>query len=360
MNKRRDQHILVVDDEAVNLKLLERMLGLHGYTSLSLVQDSRNVVEAYQRRKPDLILLDVNMPCLDGYQVIEQLKSLDDPLLPPIIMLTAQNGREYVFKALSLGARDFIAKPFDQTELLMRVRNLLDAHLAHKLLAEQKDVLEAEVRSRTRELYESRLEIIRFLGRAAEYRDNETGLHIVRMSQYSVCLGKAAGMGEEEAEMLLNASPMHDIGKIGISDRILQKPGKLDASEYQIMKKHAEIGADILSGHPSPLMQMAATIALTHHEKWDGSGYPQGLAGEGIPLVGRVVALCDVFDALTSNRPYKKAWSSENALGYIAENSASHFDPCLVKTFESIVPEILAIRERHAEQNTRSEVSELL
>ncbi len=345
-----DQHILIVDDEMANLKLLERMLGMHGYNSLALVQDPRNMIEEYKRKRPDLILLDVNMPYLNGYQVIEELKALEDPLLPPIVILTAQNGKEHLIKGLSLGARDFVTKPFDQAELMMRVRNLLDAHLAHKLLLDQKKVLQEMVESRTRELYESRLEIIRFLGRAAEFRDNETGVHIVRMSHYSACLGKAAGMAKEDAEMLLNASPMHDIGKIGIPDHILQKPGKLDEAEYEIMKKHAQIGADILSGHHSPLMQMAATIALTHHEKWDGSGYPQGLKGEDIPFIGRIVALCDVFDALTSNRPYKKAWRVEDARGYILENRGKHFDPGLADIFERTFSEIVTIRERYVEQ----------
>jgi putative two-component system response regulator len=196
---------------------------------------------------------------------------------------------------------------------------------------------------------ETRMEIIRRLGRAAEYRDNETGLHIIRMSKFSEILGRTAGMDADWCEMLLNASPMHDIGKIGIPDRILLKPGKFEPEEWEIMKTHAAIGAEILSGHHSDLMEMARVIAITHHEKWDGTGYPNGLKGEDIPLVGRIVALADVFDALTSERPYKKAWSVEDALGYLLENRGMHFDPNLVGVFEKVLPEILAVREQYAE-----------
>jgi putative two-component system response regulator len=210
-------------------------------------------------------------------------------------------------------------------------------------------ILEQKVRERTRELEETRMEIIRRLGRAAEYRDNETGLHIIRMSKFSQILGQATGMSDQDSGMLLNASPMHDIGKIGIPDSILLKPGKLDADEWEIMKTHSSIGAKILSGHPSELMQMAREIALTHHEKWDGSGYPGGLSGEEIPLSGRIVALADVFDALTSERPYKKAWAVDDAVSFIKENSGKHFDPTLVELFIDRLDEIIEVRDKYAE-----------
>jgi putative two-component system response regulator len=234
-------------------------------------------------------------------------------------------------------------------ELLARVRNLLEVHRYQTHLRRQNVVLEEKVRERTRELHDTRLEIIHRLGRAAEYRDNETGLHIIRMSRYSQTLGRLAGLDDEEADLLLHASPMHDIGKIGIPDRILLKPGKLDPDEWTVMQTHARIGADLLDGHPAPLLRMARDIALTHHEKWDGSGYPDGRRGEEIPLVGRIVAVADVFDALTSARPYKPAWPLEKALDYIRAQRGRHFDPALAGLFLEHLPEFLVIRERYAE-----------
>lgn len=206
--------------------------------------------------------------------------------------------------------------------------------------------------ARNKALHETQLEIVKRLGRAAEYRDNETGLHVIRMSLFSARLGKAAGLNEKECEMLLNASPMHDIGKIGIPDHILLKPGKLDEKEFKIMKTHAEIGTEILRGSNSDLLKLAESIALTHQEKWDGSGYPRGLKGEEIPLAGRITAICDVFDALTSVRPYKKAWSVEDAVGLIEQEKGRHFDPNLVPLFKQVLPEILQIKEKYAEKHS--------
>ena len=343
------ERILIVDDEPVNLKLLDRMLASEGYRYRVTVQDSREVIQHYQETKPDLILLDINMPHLDGYQVMEQLKRLNDPLLPPIVILTAQHGREHQLRALAAGARDFISKPFDRLELLMRVRNLLDAQLAHRLLHDQKAVLEEMVRIRTEALHQTRLQIVRRLGRAAEYRDNETGLHIIRMSRISALLAETLGWNEEQTILMLNASPMHDIGKIGIPDTILRKPGKLDADEWQIMQTHTTIGAALLENDDSDLLQLAREIALSHHEKWDGSGYPQALSENRIPQSGRIVAVADVFDALTSSRAYKKAWPTENAVRYILDNAGSHFDPEVVARFQAHLPAILAIRDQHPE-----------
>ncbi len=292
--------ILIVDDEPANLKLLDKFLSGQGYHGLELLRDSREVIKHYQAARPDLILLDINMPHLDGYQVMEQLRELNDPLLPPIIILTAQHGKEYLLRALSAGARDFITKPFDHVELLMRVRNLLDAQLAHRLMHDQKMVLEEMVLTRTEELCRTRLQIVQRLGMAAEYRDEETGSHILRMSHISALLARAIGWSEADVDLMLNASPMHDIGKIGIPDAILLKPGKFEPHEWEIMKAHAAIGGKLLSDDDSDLLSMAHEIAYTHHEKWDGSGYPNGLSGEAIPLSGRIAALADVFDALTS------------------------------------------------------------
>lgn len=345
----KSERILVVDDEPANLRLLDRMLRGQGYRDLTLVEDPREVIAVYQMARPDIILLDINMPHLDGYQVMEQLRALDDPLLPPVVILTAQHGKDYVLRALAAGARDFITKPFDRNELLMRVCNLLDAQLAHRMVHDQKAVLENMVLARTEELRHTRLQVVQRLGMAAEYRDEETGNHILRMSHICAHLARTIAWSEVDSELMLNASPMHDIGKIGIPDAILLKPGKFEPHEWEIMKSHATIGGKLLDGDDSDLMRMAREIALTHHEKWDGSGYPSGLAGEAIPQAGRIAALADVFDALTSVRPYKKAWTIDAALDMIKENSGKHFDPQLVEVFLNELPHIVEIRERFAE-----------
>jgi putative two-component system response regulator len=341
------QSIFVVDDEPANLKLLNKILTFAGYTNLTLISDPRQVIPAYHEHRPSLILLDLNMPGVDGYQVMKQLGDLGDPIVPPIIILTAQNQQDYLLRALEAGARDFVSKPFDRRELLMRVHNSLDAHTAHRLVHNQKAHLEILVEKRTQELRESRLEIIRRLGHAAEYRDEETGNHIIRMSQMCAILACKAGWTEEQCDLILQASPMHDIGKIGIPDAILLKPGKLDPQEWQTMKTHAEIGGRLLEGNNSELLVMAREIALNHHEKWDGSGYPHGLRGKDIPLSGRIAALADVFDALTSARPYKKAWLVEDAVELIRENRGTHFDPELVDLFLADVASFTKIKNTY-------------
>jgi putative two-component system response regulator len=285
---------------------------------------------------------------MDGYEVLQQLREQDSDYAP-VLVLTALDDKESRIRALELGARDFVSKPFDRVELLSRIRNLLEMRLLHNAVRQQNVMLEQKVRERTRELHDSRLEIIRRLSRAADYRDNETGNHILRMSKYSQLLGLAAGMAEAEAEMLLTASPMHDIGKIGIPDSILLKPGKLTPEEWEVMKTHASIGASILEGLTSDLMHMAHQIALTHHEKWDGSGYPNSLKGEDISFYGRIVAVADVFDALTTNRPYKAAWPVERAMDYITSQKSQHFDPQLVEHFVRILPEILTYKAKYAD-----------
>ncbi|AOY87179.1 two-component system response regulator [Marinobacter salinus] len=345
--KLHEQTIFIVDDEQANLKLLDKILTSAGYTNLVLIRDPREVLSLYREYRPSLILLDLNMPGIDGYQVMEELGRLGDSLLPPIIILTAQHQQEYLLKALEAGARDFISKPFDRRELLMRVQNFLDAHVSHRLVHNQKDHLEMLVQERTQELQDTRLEIIRRLGHAAEYRDEETGNHIIRMSKMCALLARKLGWSQQQCELILNASPMHDIGKIGIPDAILLKPGKLDNREWQTMKAHAEIGARLLEGNDSDLLVMAREIALNHHEKWDGSGYPKGLKGTTIPISGRIAALADVFDALTSARPYKKAWPLADAIQLIRENRGIHFDPELVELFLDDVDSFVAIKNAY-------------
>ncbi|WP_153116787.1 HD domain-containing phosphohydrolase [Rhodocyclus tenuis] len=338
--------ILVVDDEPANLKLVDKMLRKDGYENVVLIQNPHEVLAACMQERTDLILLDINMPDLDGFAVMAQLLALNDPLLPPIVVLTAQDRNEVMLRAFSEGARDFICKPFGRYELLARVRNLLDVHLAHRLLHEQKTVLAEMVDARTSELHHSRLQIVRVLGRAAEYRDNETGAHVMRVSHVAELLARVIGWNEAQCELILNASPMHDIGKIGISDLILLKPGPLSVEERTIMQTHAEIGARILEARGNAILEMAGRIAYSHHEKWDGTGYPAGLRGEEIPLEARIVAIADVFDSLMSVRPYKQAWSVDAATRFMRDNAGSHFDPVLVGHFLDTLPQILEIRER--------------
>jgi len=341
--------ILVVDDEPANLRLVEKILQIAGYQYIELVSDSREVVEKYLQQGSDLILLDLNMPFMDGYEVMLKLQGLNQEVLAPIMVLTAQQAREYRIRALDLGARDFICKPFDQIELLARVRNLLEAHRFQQSLHARKGELERLVQERTRELHDTRLQIVRKLGRAAEFRDNETGNHIIRMSKIASLLAEKAGMGEYECDLLLNAAPMHDIGKIGIPDKILLKNGKFEPEEWEVMKTHTLIGADILAGDGSEVLNMARSIAMTHHEKWDGTGYPAGLAGEEIPLVGRITAIADVFDALTSERPYKHAWPMSQAVDYIRVNAGSHFDPDLAAMFLELMPQVRQIVNEYSD-----------
>ncbi len=345
----KEAKILIVDDQPANVTLIEKMLDIDGYINVISTTDPTQVESLYMEQNSDLILLDLNMPVMDGYQVLAKIREVD-PDYPPIIVLTAQSDRESRIKALDLGARDFLAKPFDRVELMTRIRNMLEVRIMTTAMKNQNKILDGMVKERTKELNHTRLEVIRRLGRAAEYRDDMTGYHIIRMSRYSQLLALAAGMGEKEAEVLLNASPMHDIGKIGIPDNVLLKPGKLDLEEWKIMQTHVDIGVEILSGSNSALMDMAAEVAQNHHEKWDGSGYPCALTGENIPLTGRVVAVADVFDALTTERPYKKAWPIEEAIEFLKDQSGKHFDPRLVELFLEILPDILAVREQYSEE----------
>jgi putative two-component system response regulator len=339
--------ILMVDDQAFNITLLRMILREAGYANLHSTTDSRDAAGMYARLRPDIVLLDLQMPHIDGFGVMEQLTELERGSFAPVLVLTAELDPEVRYKALQSGARDFLNKPFDKVETLMRIRNLIEVRLLHQQVRAQNEVLEQKILERTAELRDTQLEIIHRLGHAAEYKDNETGYHIIRMNLYCGVIGKAAGMGAAEQEMLLRASPMHDVGKIGIPDRVLLKPGKLDPEEWEIMKTHAAIGYDLLAGSNSPLIQMAATIALTHHEKWDGNGYPRGLKGEEIPIVGRICAVCDVFDALTSERPYKHAWSIDESMAELHRGAGSHFDPRLVSLFARELSEIIYIRQQY-------------
>jgi len=345
----KDASILVVDDQPINVKLLVRMLEIEGYHNIETTTDPEEVVDIYKKRPFDLVLLDLKMPKMDGFDVINALydamqNELENDYVP-ILVLTAQTDKASMHRALISGARDFMTKPFDKIELTARISNLIEVRMLHRMKRMQAKLLETEVKARTRALEESQLEIIQSLGRAAEYRDNETGMHIVRLGKMSELLGKELGLNERECDLLREASPMHDLGKIGIPDHVLLKPGKFEPEEWEVMKTHSRIGAEILAGHKTDLLQLAAIIAESHHEKWDGSGYPDGLSGHEIPMAARIVALVDVFDALTSARPYKEAWTVEAAVKYIDENSGKHFDPEVVAAFHKIMPEVVTIKQ---------------
>ena len=342
INHNQKQTILVVDDIPENIDVLNSILqddyqvkaALDGERALNIVNGDT---------PPDLILLDIMMPGMDGYQVCSRIKSSLSTRNIPIVFVTAKDDIENETRGLELGAVDYITKPVSPPIVKARIRT----HLA---LYDQNRELESMVQQRTVELSETRLEIIRRLGRAAEFKDNETGLHIIRISYYARLIAQEMGLSEDHIDILFNASPMHDIGKIGIPDKILMKPGKLDPGEWEIMKQHTTIGADIIGDHGSELLQMARMISLTHHEKWNGSGYPEGLSGENIPIEGRIVAIADVFDALTNERPYKKAWTIEDACDLINKESGEHFDPSLVEVFSRIIPQIVEIHKLYVER----------
>jgi len=343
--------ILIVDDDEISIRLLEEIFDKAGYKNIYTTSDSTQAVEMFISIQPDLLVLDLWMPSVTGFEVMEQLRQMYVDTFLPIIVLSHDADHQARFKALESGAKDFLNKPYDRVEVLIRFRNLIEAQMLHKQAKDQNRLLEEKVKERTRQLSNTQLDVITRLARAIEYRDSETGLHIVRMSHYSACLAKESGLSSSECDSLLTAAPLHDIGKIGIPDRILQKPGRLTDEEWEVMKTHTTIGAELLSGSNSEFMKMARLIALTHHEKWDGSGYPKGLKENQIPLVGRICGLCDVFDALMTARPYKGAWKLDQTIEEIKDGRGKHFDPKLVDSFIKILPEIQQIQEKYVDTN---------
>ncbi|WP_371188789.1 HD domain-containing phosphohydrolase [Thalassotalea maritima] len=317
--------ILVVDDNPDNIDVLGGILR-PDYKVKAAVNGPLALKIATNTPKPDLILLDVMMPDMDGHEVCRQLKSNPVTSDIPVIFVTAKSDVADEMAGFKLGAVDYITKPVSAPLVQARVKT-------HIALYDQQRELERKVIARTHELEQTRVEIIRRLGRAAEYKDNETGMHVVRMSFYTKMLADKIGANPEWSALLFDAAPMHDIGKIGIADAILQKPGRLDSDERQEMQQHVEYGADILGNNDSPLLSLAREVCLYHHEKFDGSGYPHGAKGQDIPLSARIVTIADVFDALTSKRPYKEAWSFEQAMQYLHEQSGQIFDPDLVTAF---------------------------
>ncbi len=347
--------ILVVDDMAANRELIQEYVKVMGHKPI-MAENGLSALTQLKTHLVDLILLDIMMPEMDGIQLLERLASEPDLKETPVIIISALDDMDSVVKCIDLGAVDYLNKPIKPEILFARVR----AVLSSKLIKEQEEQykaqlkaynlnLETRVAERTREVVATQLDLVHRLARAAEYRDNETGMHIRRMGLYCVGLAQAMGLSWHECDMIKHASPLHDLGKIGIPDNILLKPGKLDPDEWEIMKTHTTIGAKILSRSESDILNFAETIALTHHEKWDGSGYPEGLKGKEIPQAGRIVAICDVFDALTSVRPYKKAWPVKDAFSYLKERKGSHFDPEMIPLFLDMAPEILKIQKQYGD-----------
>ncbi|BCO28437.1 cyclic di-GMP phosphodiesterase [Rhodoferax lithotrophicus] len=339
---RQRQTVLIADDVPENIELLAAILD-ESYDIKVASNGERVIKIVYSEDPPDLILLDVMMPGLSGHEVCRRLKANPDRCKIPVIFVTAMSTVEDEQLGLEIGAVDYITKPFSLPVVKARVRT----HLA---LYDQARELERMVDQRTRDLLVSRQQIIRRLGRAAEFKDNETGNHVIRMAHYSQLIADATGMGSAAQEILLQTAPMHDIGKIGIPDNVLLKPGKLDATEWMLMKQHPLMGADIIGLHDDELLRTARQIALTHHERWDGSGYPGGLKGEAIPLMGRIVAVADVFDALISVRPYKPAFSIDDAVKYMTSEIGRHFDPVLIPAFTKVLPHILKIKDTFADE----------
>jgi cyclic di-GMP phosphodiesterase len=355
------QRILIVDDEAINRELLEAILTGFGYE----LETAADGFEALAKMKLDidLVLCDLMMPGMDGFEVVQKIREDSENADVPICMVTSLSGKEQRLRAVEAGANDFIAKPVNRLEVEVRVRALLKIKEAKDELKCYQSELEGTVERRTtalrealqemsiahRETYEAHVETIERLAVAAEYKDEDTANHISRMSQYAHIVAVELKFPPKQCEIILHSSPMHDVGKLGIPDGILLKPGKLDADQWEVMKTHSAIGGRILEGSSSEVLHMGEVIALTHHEKWDGSGYPKGLSGESIPIEGRIAAIADVFDALTSKRPYKEPFSVEKALQIIEEGRGLHFDPDIVDAFTNQLDAILLRKKEYSD-----------
>jgi putative two-component system response regulator len=355
----RKARILVADDDRRIRSALESILESEGYEVLQ-AGSGTETLEAIRKGSPDVILLDIRMPDLDGLEVTRRVKSDSSLRHIPIVIVTGVDETRARIEALKLGADDFLLKPPHVAELSVRVRSLVQVKAYHDHLMNYQRELEAKVAERTTQLKktldelkksnnrlrESSLNTIYCLSRAAEYKDEETAAHIQRMGRYATAIGRKLGLNEQEVEMLQYATPMHDVGKIGIPDKILLKPGKLSRQEWKIMQQHTVFGAEILTVESNGFMKFAQSIALSHHERWDGGGYPEGLKGPQIPRAGRIAAVADVFDALSSKRPYKQAFSIENSLRIVAEGAGSQFDPRVVAAFLELKDDVLSIKKQ--------------
>jgi response regulator RpfG family c-di-GMP phosphodiesterase len=339
--------IAIIEDTPVNLVLMESLVRRLGNHECFTFSDPRQGLMWCMAHTPDLIIVDYMMPDMDGLEFIRRCRAEDRLKDQPILMVTAAAEREVRYAALEAGATDFLIKPIDKNEFNPRVRNMLRLQASVAAINRRADELDIAVQQAVAEVHEREHETVMRLARAAEFRDPETGAHIVRMARYSALIARHVGMSQAEQDILLMAAPMHDVGKLGTPDHILLKRGKLTPDELEIMRQHAQIGHEILKDSSSPVLKMAAQIAVSHHEKYDGSGYPNGLVGKQIPLVGRIVAVADVFDALTSQRPYKPAWSLEQARNFLLQGRGNHFDPQCIDEFLGAWEEVLAIQAHY-------------
>lgn len=354
--------IVIVDDSPSIITVLTKLVGgLPGCNVVSFL-GAQQALAWCEAHDPDMVLVDFMMPEMDGLEFIRRFRLMLGKSEIPVLMVTADSDRALRHRALILGVNDFLNKPFDHVELKARVSNMLTLRTSQIKLASRALLLADEVAKATREIAARERETLLCLGRAAEHRDPETHEHIIRMSSYSQLVGERLGLPSDECELLLMASPLHDLGKIGTPDHILLKPGRLTPDEFEIMKLHTVIGANILQHSESPILQAGAQIALSHHEKYDGTGYPNGLKARDIPLFGRIVAVADVFDALTSERPYKKAWELDRALALIRESRGGHFDPDCVDAFLDVLDRVLEIKVKYQDadmaQNAHGDVVE--
>ncbi len=340
-------NIVIVDDEIVNLLLLENVVKAEGYENVSTFSTSPEALEYIQNNKTDVLVTDFNIPQMDGIELLEQAKAIYPDLVS--IMITANNDNAVMHKALQAGITEFLRKPISPLIFKLRLKNILKLKVSLNLTQSFNQLLNQKVKETTASLKKSEYEALEVLSKAAEYKDPETASHIARVSHYSKLLAKAYGLSEDEQEIIFYAAPLHDIGKIGISDAILLKPGKLTPEEFAQMQEHSTIGGNILNEKENIYLQAGEQIALTHHEKYNGKGYPKGLQGKDIPLFGRIVAVADVFDALTSRRPYKEAWSFERALNLLIEEKGKHFDPQLIEYFIKNLDKVKSIYETFQE-----------
>ena len=337
--------ILIIDDQSTSRQILEELVTSLGERIVTdSFADPQAALTWARTNPPDLVLTDYKMPQMNGVEFTRRFRDLYPDV--PLVMVTSVEDREIRYQALESGATDFLTKPVDHTECRARCRNLLTLRQQQLIIKDRARWLEEKVGKATQEIVTRERETLLRLAKAGEYRDEETGCHVLRMAQFSSLIAEHLGLSEEERHVIETAAPMHDIGKIGTPDNILLKPGKLDAEELVIMRTHARIGYEILKDSPSKYLQMGAVIARGHHEKFDGSGYPDGLSGEAIPLSARIVAVADVFDALTSERPYKHAWSIQDALQYLQTEQGRHFDPACVQAFLAQLDKVLHIRRQ--------------
>lgn len=353
------QQVLIIDDTEINLILFSALVKKLDDCEAVPFGNAKDALQWAKDNVPDLVIVDYMMPDLDGLEFIRLIREVAGRKMVPVLMITANDQKEIRYRALDIGANDFLTKPVDKVEFLARAKNMLSLNQARKQLADHASWLAGEVRKATKEIVERERETVYRLSKAAEYRDPETGAHILRMAHFSQLIAREMGLSLEDQSLLLEAAPMHDIGKVGIADKILLKPGRLDHEEFEVMKQHAMFGYELLKGSSSRVLHAGAEIARGHHEKFDGSGYPAGLKGEEIPIFSRIVAVADVFDALTSERPYKKAWTLEAAVDFLNDGAGTHFDPECVKAFLNAWEDVMAVRDRYQEEPLPEMISQI-